>query len=284
MLFWTKFQSLSQLPLTSRVQTAILLGALASGVLVSLAVGEVSAADVRNEAPVSRLRGAAQHLSEGNAPNGRAFSPNGFKGGGMGGQRHGGGPGGPGEAHGPKGHGDNGSPVGLLRQLNLSEEQKTKVQEIIKQGQADSKALRDKNKGRYREMMDYMASPVATESKAMDLQRQIQQEQAQLSEMRIKSWFKIRQVLTKEQLEQINSRFQEHRDRMEAFRNQNHRGPGPSGGPGGRLGGAFSDGNVSGKGRFDGLPPRHDGPLHEGPPHDGEGFGGPPPEDFPPQD
>jgi hypothetical protein len=66
-------------------------------------------------------------------------------------------------------------------------------------------------------MMDYMADPGATEAKALEMQRDIQLDQAKMSELRVQSWFKMRSVLTPEQLKQVQTQFKEHQTKMEAF-------------------------------------------------------------------
>lgn len=136
-----------------------------------------------------------------------------------------------------------GAALGFLQDLGLTEEQKTKLKSIQQEGQTQNKALREKNRNLYREMMGYMASPSATEAKALEMQRHIQEEQAKMGEIRLKSWFKIRSVLTPEQIEKINTKFQEHAKRMDSIRDRMGQGGGngASGGGFGQGGGALGE-------------------------------------------
>jgi Spy/CpxP family protein refolding chaperone len=112
---------------------------------------------------------------------------------------------------------ERGGAMSFLKDLNLSEEQREKLKTMMQEGREKNHALREKSKGRYRAMMDYMADPAATEAKALEMQRDIQADQAKMSELRIQSWFKMRSVLTPEQLQQVQAKFKEHQTKMEAF-------------------------------------------------------------------
>jgi Spy/CpxP family protein refolding chaperone len=190
-----------------------------------------------------------------------------------------------------KAGGAGGGPRGFLQELSLTEDQKTKLKAIQQDGQSQSKAVREKTRGLYREMMTYMASPEAKEDKAMDMQRHIQGEQAKLGEIRMKSWFKIRSILTPEQIETINTKFQENAKRMDAMKDQAGKGGGnPAGGrfgPGGGAGGgALGERFRQRRGGNGGQMfhrPGFGGPQEGFAPPDGaEGFG-PPPEGPPPE-
>ena len=162
---------------------------------------------------------------------------------------------------------ERGGAMGFLKDLNLSEEQREKLKTMMQDGREKSQALREKSKGRYRAMMDYMADPSATEAKALEMQRDIQADQAKMSELRIQSWFKMRSVLTPEQLQQVQAKFKEHQTQMEAFheRRKNWQQP--------RNNGGQNSGPNQGKRQFGEHPPRPNG-LMPPPPHEE----GPPPE------
>ncbi|HEY9745749.1 MAG TPA: Spy/CpxP family protein refolding chaperone [Oculatellaceae cyanobacterium] len=93
----------------------------------------------------------------------------------------------------------------IIEQLNLSEEQQARIKTIREQGKAQGKALHEEIRAKRRELMTYLKSPNASEAKALAIQSEIDALQAKLSAKRIHVWFQMREVLTPEQLKQLQS-------------------------------------------------------------------------------
>lgn len=89
--------------------------------------------------------------------------------------------------------------MALLSKLNLSEEQSAKVKALVEQGRTESQALYQQVKEKRDALMTYLKTDDAVESKALELNNEIQTLKGRLGEMRLKTWFAIREHLTPEQ-------------------------------------------------------------------------------------
>ncbi len=89
--------------------------------------------------------------------------------------------------------------MALLSRLGLSEEQSTKVKAIMEQGRMESQVLYQQLKEKRDALMSYLKTDDAIESKALTMNEDIQTLRGRLGEMRLKTWFAIREHLTPEQ-------------------------------------------------------------------------------------
>lgn len=110
--------------------------------------------------------------------------------------------------------GCNGGMHQSLEKLNLSDEQKQKLEVIKKEGAAEAHSLKDLLRQKRKAMMEYLASPSATEAKALAMQEDIARTQSQIVQLRIKAWFKMRNVFTPEQLQTIEKERKTRLDRL----------------------------------------------------------------------
>jgi Spy/CpxP family protein refolding chaperone len=92
-----------------------------------------------------------------------------------------------------------GDPMILLSKLNLSKEQSAKVKALVEQGKTESQALYQQVKEKREALMTYLKADDAIEAKALELNSEIQELKGHLGEMRLKTWFAIREQLTPEQ-------------------------------------------------------------------------------------
>lgn len=109
-----------------------------------------------------------------------------------------------GEGSGMRGPGGEGGPQMMLRQLGLSAEQNQKVRAIMEEGRSQSQALHQQLKSKRQAFMQYMHSSSASESRALSLMEEMNALQRQLSELRVRTWFKVRTNLTPEQLQRLS--------------------------------------------------------------------------------
>lgn len=92
---------------------------------------------------------------------------------------------------------------GMLQKLGLSPEQSKRVDALLQRGREESQALRQQLHERRQTLMRYLKRPEATEAGARAQSAEIQSLQKRLSEMRLKTWFAIRSLLTPEQIRKL---------------------------------------------------------------------------------
>jgi len=92
----------------------------------------------------------------------------------------------------------------LFKKLNLTTEQKAKVEEIRKRHQEMAKTQHASLKSKREELMKLLKSSTATRDQALAKQREIDAITHTLSEGRINSWFESRAHLTPDQLKQLS--------------------------------------------------------------------------------
>ena len=141
-------------------------------------------------------------------------------GGNMGGQQMGG------PKQGPRGGGGQ-----MFERLNLTAEQKQKLQSVRQQKQGQGQQLHQQIEQKRKALMQYMTQPNASESKALSMSKEIANLQEQAAEMRIQTWFQMKAIFTPEQLQQL----QQMRQQVGQRRAQGGGGGGFKGGMRGRM-------------------------------------------------
>ncbi|HEY9900484.1 MAG TPA: periplasmic heavy metal sensor [Pantanalinema sp.] len=111
---------------------------------------------------------------------------------------------------GPRGHGDVQRMVErrmdrMFRHLEVTPEQRTKLEEIHRKQTEFAKAQRQVLKSKEKELSTLLKSPSATRDQALAKNREIDGIKQKLSESRIQSWFDSRAVLTPEQLKKMEA-------------------------------------------------------------------------------
>lgn len=91
----------------------------------------------------------------------------------------------------------------FIKALGLSPDQAQKIQAIKQQGREQSKVLDQQLHTKRQALMQYLQSPTANESQARAMNAEINTLQKQLSELRLKSWFSMRAIMTPEQLQKM---------------------------------------------------------------------------------
>lgn len=96
-------------------------------------------------------------------------------------------------------------PERFMKQLNLTPEQRGKIETIRAKAQEQHRAQREQLMTRRQELHQLVRSASATRDQALAKQREVNALQNQLAEARIATWFEMRGVLTPEQLKQLES-------------------------------------------------------------------------------
>jgi Spy/CpxP family protein refolding chaperone len=90
----------------------------------------------------------------------------------------------------------------LAQELKLSPEQQNKIKAIRDNASKEAEPLRQQLMAKQKEVMSYVGRPDATETKAIALQRDLHALQLKMAEHRLRTWFKIKSVMTPEQSRQ----------------------------------------------------------------------------------
>lgn len=170
----------------------------------------------------------------------------------------------------------------MIRNLGLTDEQMTKLKTTQQESMAEARKIQQQARERRKALMEYIASPEAKEEKASVMQRELNENLEALAQLRLRSWFKMRSILTPEQLQKLVS---ERKQRMQQMRpGQQQSGGGQMGGPGSRR---FGPGGLNPQGFGQGGFGQRRGPGGSGQWRQGPGRGngnqgqwGPPPDDF----
>ena len=93
----------------------------------------------------------------------------------------------------------------MFDKLNLTADQKTKLQAIRTKSREANKAQHEAMGKKWQELSQLMRSATATRDQALAKQREINALQAQLAESRVSTWFEMRAVLTADQLKQLET-------------------------------------------------------------------------------
>lgn len=91
----------------------------------------------------------------------------------------------------------------MMQTLGMTPEQMERMKAIHEQGKGQSQALHQQLRTKRQALMQYMKSPDATEAQARSMNAELNAVQRQLGELRIKSWFQMRGILTPEQFQKM---------------------------------------------------------------------------------
>jgi Spy/CpxP family protein refolding chaperone len=115
----------------------------------------------------------------------------------------------------------------LSQDLQLTEDQKQKMDSLRKEAKSQAEPLKKSMWKKKRSAMEYASSPDATLAKALEMQKDSQSTLNQLETLRITTWFKMRAILTPDQLKQLAVKQKAFHDKMQE-RLKNHKfGDGP---------------------------------------------------------
>jgi len=142
---------------------------------------------------------------------------------------------------------------GMMEQLGLSAEQKQKVKALMLEGKTQSQTLSQQVQTKRQALMQYLKSSNASESKARAMNAEINDLQKQLSDLRLKTWFGMRSILTPEQLQKLSQMKPKHSGGMNESRRPG--GMMPQGQMGPRRGG-MQPGQMGPGGNQEGFGPR----------------------------
>lgn len=102
--------------------------------------------------------------------------------------------------------------------LNLSAEQLTAIAAIQEEGRTEASRLKAELRAKRHAMMAYVSSTSADQAKAMEHLQDVEAIRTQLSALRLQTWFKIRDVLTPEQLQRMQILREKRPKRSSQFR------------------------------------------------------------------
>jgi Spy/CpxP family protein refolding chaperone len=109
-----------------------------------------------------------------------------------------------------------------MQEMGFTQEQMDQIKAIQQKAHSQAQPLKQTLEQKRKEMMEYVSSPGATEAQALSKQREFAQLQNQLSELRIKTWFKMKDVMSPEQLQ----RYTQLHQRAQQFRSKGRVGDG----------------------------------------------------------
>ena len=109
----------------------------------------------------------------------------------------------------------------MMDELGLSADQKTKINTVRQHRRNKVRPMMEQLKAKRRSLQAYLQSPNATPGEARARQQELSRLEAQLQDQRLQTWFEIRQVLSAEQLQQIQAKRQQ---RMASRQGQQRRG------------------------------------------------------------
>jgi Spy/CpxP family protein refolding chaperone len=96
-----------------------------------------------------------------------------------------------------------------LSQAGIAPEKAQKIRAIREQNQKAIEPLKTKAKTQRQALMDYMANPNANAQQAQTMSEQLHQTMIQMDNLKLQSWFDMRQHLTPEQMQKlVNARQQ----------------------------------------------------------------------------
>lgn len=89
------------------------------------------------------------------------------------------------------------------KNLEMTQEQVAKLKAIRKASKARATTLTKALSIKRKRLMAYVAIPKADEATALKLSREVSQVEAKIHALRVKTWFRMRDVMTPEQVEQF---------------------------------------------------------------------------------
>jgi Spy/CpxP family protein refolding chaperone len=111
-----------------------------------------------------------------------------------------------------------------MTQAGIAPDKAQKLRAIREQNHQAMEPLKAKMKTQRKALMDYLASPNATPQQAQQLSAQIDQTMQQMTALRLKAWFEMREHLTPEQMQKLVSARQQRMAEGRARWQQEHHG------------------------------------------------------------
>jgi len=93
----------------------------------------------------------------------------------------------------------------LFDDLEMTPEQRSSCQAIVKQSWEYNRELRRQARETWHELMAALRRPGVTLDEAVSKQRQLARLQESLAEKRLETWFAVRKILTAQQLDRLSS-------------------------------------------------------------------------------
>ncbi len=93
----------------------------------------------------------------------------------------------------------------LFEELELSAEQRTTCQAVVRNGYEINRELRRQARETWHDLMAALRKPTTTLDEALSKQRELARLQNLLAEKRLETWFAVRKLLTPEQLSRLSS-------------------------------------------------------------------------------
>jgi Spy/CpxP family protein refolding chaperone len=91
----------------------------------------------------------------------------------------------------------------LAQNLDLTPKQARELKEIRQRARQDAQALHTQIRAKHQALATYLTSPNATERGALALQKEINELQGRMGEIRIRTWFDMREKMTPEQIQKF---------------------------------------------------------------------------------
>ncbi|MBY0450363.1 MAG: Spy/CpxP family protein refolding chaperone [Cyanobacteria bacterium] len=130
---------------------------------------------------------------------------------------------------------------GRLQKMGVSSEQLQQFKTMHEQNRQQAQALKEQIQQRRQEFMQYMHSPNADEGTALAKQQELGQLMNQMHEMRIRSVFQMKKLLTPEQFQKLMERKQQAASGLgQRFQGKGLQGRGAQGAGGGRFSRRFT--------------------------------------------
>jgi Spy/CpxP family protein refolding chaperone len=114
------------------------------------------------------------------------------------------------------GHPPHPDPIEALKK-ELSPEQHQKLTSIRESTKPQFQALMKQSREKRMALKQYMMTPDASETKALGMQKELDAIHNQLGELKVRTWFQIKQNLTPEQLQKMKA---QHESKKDSFRQQ----------------------------------------------------------------
>lgn len=91
----------------------------------------------------------------------------------------------------------------VMQRLGLTPEQSEKMRTVMQQGKSQSRELHQQLQSKRQAFMRYIQTADAQEAQAQRLHNEMNELQHRLGELRVKTWFQMRQLLTPEQRQKL---------------------------------------------------------------------------------
>lgn len=99
---------------------------------------------------------------------------------------------------------------GLLKQLNLSSEQKTQLRQLFEGKKSQRQQDREAMQQKHQQLMQLLKSGSGSKDQVLSLQRDLAHQRSSLMEDRINTLYGIKSILNPQQFQQYQSHMQQH--------------------------------------------------------------------------